>query len=258
MTIRAWEFGLFLFGGFFALLFFLVDSPLLGVGVGSAVAVGMAARLRPIGRRGVAGGHARQQAWLEAVQTFGIAAVLTVATVLMFIASRERWSSDFRGMVAVLALAGLIVMLLVELNRRADKLVDWVVGAQAEEAVRGEIADLSDAGWVIRHNVEKDFGGNIDHVAIATTGVFAIETKSGPYRPSAVSQAIGAAMALRAMTGVSWVTAVVCVQGGGEPRKRGSVWIVPRVCLRDWLLACREHRGAPVDVATADARLRQY
>jgi hypothetical protein len=256
MTIRVWEFALLVLGGLYALLFFVAGSPLLGVGVAAAVTVMAAARLRPLGRPGVAGGHARQHAWLTAVQTLGIIGVLVVSIVVMLIASRGGWSSDSRGMVAMLALSGLIVMLLVELERKGDELIDWLVGAQAEEAVRDELDRLRQFGWAVCHNVEKDYGGNVDHVAVGETGVFAIETKSGSYRATAGTQAIGSAMAVRAKTGVSWVTAVVCVPSEVDPHQRGPVWVVSRAHLSQWLVDCREHRGKPINVADVVRRLK--
>jgi Holliday junction resolvase-like predicted endonuclease len=56
------------------------------------------------------------------------------------------------------------------------------VGARSEDQVRHALATLEREGWQLRHSLAWRRGGDIDHVAIAPTGVaFAIETKTRTY-----------------------------------------------------------------------------
>jgi hypothetical protein len=58
------------------------------------------------------------------------------------------------------------------------------VGARSEDQVRQALATLEREGWRLRHSIAWHHGGDIDHVAIAPTGVaFAIETKTRTYQP---------------------------------------------------------------------------
>jgi Holliday junction resolvase-like predicted endonuclease len=58
------------------------------------------------------------------------------------------------------------------------------VGARSEDQVRQALATLEGEGWRLRHSIAWHRGGDIDHVAIAPTGVaFAIETKTRAYEP---------------------------------------------------------------------------
>jgi hypothetical protein len=58
------------------------------------------------------------------------------------------------------------------------------VGARSEDQVRQALATLEREGWRLHHSIAWHHGGDIDHVAIAPTGVaFAIETKTRAYHP---------------------------------------------------------------------------
>ncbi len=252
MKVRAWEFGLAVLGFLIALLYLLTGAPVLALGIAGGVAAGLAARMRPIELPGVAAGHVRRQGQLEAAKLLALVAVQLAVLALMVTAALSDWSRDPEGVVAVLALSGLSIMLLIEFNRRGDIALDYLIGAGSEKAVSKELEQLPPE-WFVTHNWKKQYGGNIDHIAIGPTGAFVVETKSGAYRSAAGSQAVGAAMELRDLTGIGWVTAVVCVPNGEAPVKKGTVWVVPRPQLADWLQTTREHRGARIDVAAASA-----
>ena len=56
------------------------------------------------------------------------------------------------------------------------------VGARSESEVRDALSSLEPEGWRLRHSPPWRGRGNIDHVAIAPTGIaFAIETKTHNY-----------------------------------------------------------------------------
>jgi hypothetical protein len=65
------------------------------------------------------------------------------------------------------------------------------VGARSEEQVRRALGALEAEGWRLRHSIRLPGGGDIDHVAIAPTGIaFAIETKTRTYHPSHLAKII--------------------------------------------------------------------
>jgi hypothetical protein len=59
---------------------------------------------------------------------------------------------------------------------RSDPL-PWRQGYLGEERVAAELAGMLPDGFRSLHDVESSGGGNIDHVVVGPTGVFAIETK---------------------------------------------------------------------------------
>jgi Nuclease-related domain len=93
------------------------------------------------------------------------------------------------GLAGSAALAGMLLLAASALGLCARH---WVrlaarsrVGARSEDQVRHALATLEREGWRLRHSIAWHHGGDIDHVAIAPTGVaFAIETKTRTYQPS--------------------------------------------------------------------------
>jgi hypothetical protein len=90
------------------------------------------------------------------------------------------------GLAGSAALAGMLLLAAAAFGRRARH---WVrlarrsrVGARSEDQVRQALATLEGEGWRLRHSIAWHHGGDIDHLAIAPTGVaFAIETKTRAY-----------------------------------------------------------------------------
>ncbi len=92
------------------------------------------------------------------------------------------------------ALAGALVLLAVGLFAYARRLLRLAgragVGADSEARVRRALAALEREGWRTRHSLPWRGRGDIDHVAIAPTGVaFAIETKTSRYEPRQLQSA---------------------------------------------------------------------
>jgi Nuclease-related domain len=94
------------------------------------------------------------------------------------------------GLTGSAALAGLLLLAASALGLYARH---WVrlaarsrVGAHSEDQVRQALATLEREGWRLRHSIAwHGGGGDIDHVAIAPTGIaFAIETKTRTYHPN--------------------------------------------------------------------------
>jgi hypothetical protein len=92
------------------------------------------------------------------------------------------------GLAGFTALSGVLLLAAAALGLYARH---WVrlaarsrVGARSEDQVRCALAALEAEGWRLRHSIRWPGGGDIDHVAIAPTGVaFAIETKTRTYEP---------------------------------------------------------------------------
>jgi hypothetical protein len=93
------------------------------------------------------------------------------------------------GLAALIELASVLLLTAAALGLYARH---WVrlagrsrVGARSEDQVRRALAALEAEGWRLRHSIRWPGGGDIDHVAIAPTGVaFAIETKTRTYHPN--------------------------------------------------------------------------
>jgi hypothetical protein len=200
--------------------------------------------------RGVAGGHARGHERVEAVKALSLVLAAITCFGLLLAGALAGWSDEPVGLLAIIALFGLELMLLVEARRSGDALLKWLKGAESEEAVARELLRLPNDSWYVTHNRARAWGGNIDHIAVGPTGAFAIETKSSSCKGKDIAQALGGAMALREITGLGWVTAVVCVPSDEQAHKRGPVWVVGRGQLSAWLLDAREHYGRPIDVAS--------
>ena len=256
MRIRTWELAAAIVGLLVALLYILTGALAVGIGIGAAVSATAFTRMRPRERPGVAGGYARRSAQLETAALFSLFGVALAVLALIIATAIAGWAKHGpEGVVAVFALYGLFLMLAIELERRFRELENRSRGAYSEEAVGAELDRLPADRWFVTHDWLKERGGNIDHIAIAPHGAFAIETKSRRYLGRDGAQAIGAAMEVRRVTGISWVTAVVCVPGDDEPVKKQNVWLVPLGRLAQWLQQYREHHGLPVDMQAARAAL---
>jgi hypothetical protein len=96
------------------------------------------------------------------------------------------------GVVAALAgLTALAVVLLLTAGAVGLYARHWArlarrsqAGARSEDQVRHALATLEREGWRLHHSLAWHHGGDIDHVAIAPTGIaFAIDTKTRTYNP---------------------------------------------------------------------------
>lgn len=69
-----------------------------------------------------------------------------------------------------------------QLTRQADKLMDEAIayrkGAEGEGLTADALSDLPDTYSVFHDLTHPSIGGNIDHIVVGPTGVFALETKN--------------------------------------------------------------------------------
>jgi hypothetical protein len=149
-------------------------------------------------------------------------------------------------------LALVFLSLLFGLSRVVDRkrvaASNWSRGAASEMAVGNALAELARDGYVVRHDIEQRYEGNIDHFVSGPTGVFMIETKHRRYRDDDLRKAKRQAAKLHDELGV-WVTPVICLdqRSRRDPYRNRGVWIVSREDLADWL---RRQRNAVLDGRT--------
>lgn len=105
------------------------------------------------------------------------------------------------------------------------------VGARSEQRIRAQLERLEGEGWTVRHSLNWQGGGDIDHVAIAPPAVglaFAIETKTRTYAPRDLARITAIAQSLPPGRGVSCgARPILCLAGvSGIERREAGVPIV--------------------------------
>jgi len=146
-----------------------------------------------------------------------------------------------------ISLAGTWVALVYrpEIRARSDRAENFVVGRRAEELIEAELEPLKSQGWLVAHDLQPGFRGNIDHVVCGPTGAFAIDTKTTAYRPHDLPRIRGRAKWVSDQLGGHWVIPVICLATRRqEPVERDRVWLVGGSDLRSWL---ESRRARPVD-----------
>jgi hypothetical protein len=133
---------------------------------------------------------------------------------------------------------------LVGLWRLPDKLGDdldhWALGAEAECAIGELLNELRREGFIVMHDVEQAYEGNIDHIVSGPTGVFMIESKARRYPDDALKKARRQAAKLHDKLD-NWVVPVICIhERDRKPFKHDRVSIVPEQHLLDWIRAQHE------------------
>ncbi|MDB6063863.1 MAG: nuclease [Pedosphaera sp.] len=89
--------------------------------------------------------------------------------------------------VLIVSLTGVYVLLIERLILLVNERNQWRLGCSGEQAVGEELNKLALAGWQVFHDFPLGDDGHIDHVVVAASGIFTIETKAkrkGPYTAS--------------------------------------------------------------------------
>ena len=177
--------------------------------------------------RNVAGGYAKVRGWLLITQWFAMGAIYAIIVGVFWIGSRDHWTRTRPGLVAIYASGGLGFFLAREMMRRGDEALDYFAGGDAEVRVAAVLDAFRERGWDVIHDVKKDFGGNVDHLVLAPSVAFAIETKSGRESARGRGQAMGGAAWAKEKYGRTWVNAVLCVGSNPPvaPKKVGHAWV---------------------------------
>jgi Nuclease-related domain len=192
----------------------------------------------------LAGSYDRARWRLGLAQTLVLLTIYVAVLGVFVFAAVQHWATlDARGRVAIWGLAGFAWLLYREMDRRGDEAINWLKGTRAEESVGARLDQLRSEGWEVVHNLKKDFGDNVDHVAWSERGAYAIETKSGRFRHRDLPQAIANAVWVKEKFGARWVTAVLCVTEDppSHPRQYGYAWVLGPNDVQHWL------RGRPID-----------
>ncbi|HEX7071392.1 MAG TPA: NERD domain-containing protein [Rhodothermales bacterium] len=106
--------------------------------------------------------------WPYAVGVSVIVIVVVYLVVQSF--SDARWGAAAAAGVGLVLLVGFV---------NSPKVAAWREGAEGERRTARHLDGLADAGFIVFHDRRvPGYGGNLDHVAIGPTGVWAIETKS--------------------------------------------------------------------------------
>jgi hypothetical protein len=253
MRLRRWALAAAVLGGLLSFLYlaigqFFVAAVILGFTV-FLVALRIRFDASPDARPGA---HALRHFRVETAQVIGLLIALVATFVAALIGALHHWQKDARGSVALFALYGMEILLMMEMQRRSDSALNWLVGSRAEQHVGAQLELLREKGWLVIHRLVKDFGGDVDHLVCGPHGAYAIETKSGHFAWRHAGQAQASAKFAMAKLGLSGVVPVVCVGHEFRPTLKGSVWVMSSNHLVPWLLSRRDDA---VDVNRAATRL---
>jgi hypothetical protein len=190
-------------------------------------------------------------------------ALIAVLSIAVF----KWWWAPVLGLPIVLALDKLS-----DPGKRLDPL-RWINGLEGEYQVSRTLRDLENHGFHVIDHVDVGYG-DVDHVLVGPTGIFAVETKNWPGRvevnPDGVllrtgrfpqegvlNQAVRGAISIRELADVRWVEAVlVCVNAEvlGEPIALPAVTVLSPGRLNGFVTTQRE-RLRPEEVGAVVARL---
>ncbi len=172
-----------------------------------------------------------------------------------------------------LAASGVALVFMGAYLQRPQTLDAWRIGAEGERKTARYLDGLPDAGFIVLHDRKvPGYGGNLDHVAIGPTGVWAIETKNvagkveidgdslrikGYRQDKMVDQVYREAAAVQVAVGESLtrlgltVTPVICLHRGELPWFNKTVRGVRLASGRQLV---RLLRGGEVRVRAEDVR----
>ena len=214
MRLRWWESAALAPPLVLGTLFLAAQAWVAGVVLVALVAVVATSRAH-IMERNVAGFHAKTRGQLILLRASGLLAIYFTLVALLFVMRIHHWTKSSQGQVAFYASVGLALYLIRDVWRAGNEATDWILGGDAEARVAAELDPLRESGWTVIHNVLREGRGNVDHVVIGPGGDYAIETKSGKYRPTDRGQAVSNAIWVKEKFSRRYVTAVLCV--GKDP-----------------------------------------
>jgi len=254
MRLGLWESAAAVLGVLLSLLYLLVGEFFIGAIILGFTVFLVALRVRYDTSPDETGGaHALRHFRVEMAQVVGLFIALVATLTTSLIGALHHWQRDARGSVAIFALCGMEILLFMEVQRRGDSALNWLIGGQAEMRVGAELEPLRDEGWLVIHRLVKDLGGDVDHVVCGPHGAYAIETKSGRFAWRQVGQAQGGAKFAQYKLGLGRVVPVVCVGHEFRPTLKGAAWVMSANHLVPWLLS---RRIDAVDVSHAATRLQ--
>ena len=109
-------------------------------------------------------------------RTWPLAVGGTLIVMLMVYLGVQAWMGPGWGAAAAGGVALIMFSTYLEMPQTIDA---WRVGADGERRTARHLDGLAEAGFVVLHDRKvAGYGGNLDHIAVGPTGVWAIETKS--------------------------------------------------------------------------------
>jgi hypothetical protein len=252
VRLRRWETAAACLGVAFAVIFVFSNTSGLGFALLAADALWILTRIEIVERHDQPGRYTTLRGRLGIVKLALLAGIYVAAVWGLFMIRHDLGGKSRAGLIGDFAIAGLCFMLLGELNRSGDAMLNWFTGAQAERVNGRNLDGFKERGWLVLHGYKRDRGGDIDHIVCGPSGAYAIETKSYGFRSGDIRQTAVNAWWLREKLGIQWVTGVLCVDEDRQPEHKGKIWVVGR----DHLLAfIEEQRNAGIDPALAKERL---
>jgi hypothetical protein len=97
------------------------------------------------------GVHALRHFRVETAQVAGVLIALLATLATSLVGALHHWQRDARGSVAIFALCGMEILLFMEVQRRGDSALNWLIGGQTEKRVGAELEPLRDEG-LARHS----------------------------------------------------------------------------------------------------------
>lgn len=109
-------------------------------------------------------------------RTWPVAVGITLVVMLMAYLLGQAFLGPQWGAAAA---AGVALVFMLAYLERPQTLDAWRVGAEGERRTGRHLDGLEELGFVILHDRKvPGYGGNLDHIVIGPTGVWAVETKS--------------------------------------------------------------------------------
>jgi hypothetical protein len=248
MRIKRWEIATVFAGLAFACIFLFSNVWGVGIALVCADALWLLTRIEIIQRPGSPGQYATLRGRLGLVRLILVCGVYAAVIYGTFIIRHDISPNTRVATVADFALAGLAFMLLGELRRSGNDMLNWIFGARAEKRVGASLSFFGHRGWFVAHCYPKDWGGDIDHVVCGPGGAYAIETKSYGFRSRDLRQTRSSAWWLREKLQAPWVTGVLCVAEDRDAEQMDKVWVVGHAQLVPWLMV---QKNQPVDAEAA-------
>jgi hypothetical protein len=121
--------------------------------------------------------ESRKQRRAERIRrTWPVAVGITLVVMLMAYLLGQAYLGPAWGSAAA---TGVALLFLGAYLQRPQTLDAWRVGAEGERKTARHLDGLAEAGFILLHDRKvPGYGGNLDHVAIGPTAVWAIETKN--------------------------------------------------------------------------------
>ncbi|SRR6266511_1075641 len=243
MKLNVWEIAVAVVGALFACIFVFSNVSGVGLGLLCADVLWLLTRVEIVEKPGGPGRYATLRGRLGLVKVVFIAGIYSAVIYGTVIVHHDAKKTRV-GIVASFALAGLAFLLLGELQRGGNDAINWLIGARAERRIGRELDRLAEKGWFVLHGYKRDWGGDIDHLAVGPNGAYMVETKSYAFRRSDLRRAAWNAAWLREKLHIRWVTGVLCVNEARPPTREGAIWVMGHDELLPWL---EKQRDAAVD-----------